>query len=91
MEIIHILFFGFWGGFMLFFALGRTNERIKNYEEWSAWLYKKAEENKSKDLKFFEDMYYDAKGGQRLFTRSYAVIFFFYCYTSYMILGTVFL
>ena len=56
MEIIHILFFGFWGGFMLFFALGRTNERIKNYEEWSAWLYKKAEENKSKDLKFFEDM-----------------------------------
>ena len=91
MEIIHILFFGFWAGFMLFFALGKTHKGIQNYEEWSKWLYEKAEENKSEDLEVFEKMHKDAKGGQRLFTKSYVIIFLFYCYTSYMILGTVFL
>jgi hypothetical protein len=91
MEMIHIGIFCFWGAFMLIFATHRTSERIDNYESRSKYLYEKAKEKGDENLEFFEKMYNDSKGGTRLFQISYGIKFFFYCYTCYIINGTVFI
>ena len=55
-------------------ATGGIPRRLQGYEEKSKRLYKRAIKLEDENLEFYKQMYYEAKGGQRVFGISIFII-----------------